>query len=156
MVGVGVGVVVAGGVGCAGGVVVVVMVAGGVAVGCAGGVAVAVVVGVAVVVAVAVGVGVAVGVVVGVGVEMRSQMKAGDKVYIRTVTYHSIGRVVRLTRSWVHLDDASWVADSGRFGAALETGELSEVERTPGIVRVARGAIVDVYEWRHSLPVATR
>ena len=136
------------------------MVAVGVGVGVAVGVVV--VVGVVVWVGVGVAVGVVVGVVVGVGVwvgveiERRSQMKAGDKVYIRTVTYHHVGRVVRLTRSWVYLDDASWVADSGRFGDALETGSLSEVERTPGIVRVARGAIVDVYEWRHSLPVATR
>ena len=119
-------------------------------------VAVGVGVGVAVGVVVVVGVGVEVGVVVVVEIERRSQMKAGDKVYIRTVTYHHVGRVVRLTRSWVYLDDASWVADSGRFGDALETGSLSEVERTPGIVRVARGAIVDVFEWRHSLPVETR
>jgi hypothetical protein len=83
-------------------------------------------------------------------------VRKGESVFIRSVTYHYVGRVSRITRSWVYLEDASWVADSGRFGAALATGSLSEVERMPGVVRVARGAIVDVSEWRHALPVETR
>lgn len=83
-------------------------------------------------------------------------MRRGESIFLRSVTYHYVGRVSRVTRSWVYLDDASWVADSGRFGAALANGTIAEAERMPGTVRVARGAIVDVSEWRHPLPVETR
>jgi hypothetical protein len=88
--------------------------------------------------------------------EIGETMKKNDGVFIRTITFHYVGRVVRLTRSWVELEDASWVAESGRFGAALLNGTLEEVERIPGRVSVARGCIVDVTEWSHALPVVTR
>lgn len=80
----------------------------------------------------------------------------GKGVFIRTVTMHYVGRVERITRSWIFLTDASWVAESGRFGHALATGTLSEVERMPGLVRVSRGGIIDVAEWSHKLPVPTK
>jgi hypothetical protein len=76
----------------------------------------------------------------------------GESVFIRTATYHQTGRVVGVSKLFVFLEDAAWVADSGRFSDALRTGMLSEVEPAEGIVRVALGSIVDVYEWRHPLP----
>ena len=76
----------------------------------------------------------------------------GASVFIRTVTFHYTGRVTSLTPEWIHLDDAAWIADSGRFSAALATGTLSEVEPYPGPVSIARGAIVDVAPWPHALP----
>lgn len=83
-------------------------------------------------------------------------MKKGDGVFIRSVTFHYVGRVERVTRSWIYLSDASWVAESGRFSEALSHGALNEVERMPGIVSIARGAIVDVADWTHALPVDTK
>jgi hypothetical protein len=80
----------------------------------------------------------------------------GEAVYVRTVTYHYTGRISRVTPGEVVLTDAAWVADSGRWAAALATGSLSEVEPYPeGEVAISRGAIVDVCRWAHALPRTT-
>lgn len=87
---------------------------------------------------------------------MNKLFAKGASVFIRTVTLNYVGRIAGVTKSWIYLDDASWIADSGRFSAALATGVLSEVERMPGVIAVSRGAIVDVSTWTHSLPVNTK
>jgi len=78
----------------------------------------------------------------------------GKSVFIRTVTSYYTGRVVRATRSYFVLDQAAWIASTGRFADAMKTGDFSEVEPYPDgcLVRVARGAIVDVTDWPHPLP----
>jgi hypothetical protein len=76
----------------------------------------------------------------------------GKNVFVRTVTYHYTGRLTTLTPDMLVLDDAAWIADSGRWAGALKTGELSEVEPYPGRCLVARAAIVDVSEWGLILP----
>ncbi len=80
--------------------------------------------------------------------------KVGDAVFIRTVTYHYIGKIVGVYANEITLIDATWVADSGRWSAALKTGTLSEVEPFPDgdVVVISRGTIVDVSPWRHALP----
>jgi len=50
------------------------------------------------------------------------------------------------------LTDAAWIADSGRFMQAIETGELGEVEPVTVPVRVNIASIIDVYHWKHPLP----
>lgn len=84
----------------------------------------------------------------------------GKNVFIRTVSMHQIGRVRRVTRSWIDLESGLWVADSWRFGRALAEGAsaLVEVEVIPGDGRitVSRGAVVDVYAWNHPLPTQTK
>lgn len=76
----------------------------------------------------------------------------GEKVYLRTVTYHLTGRVVAIKGKFITLEDAAWIADSGRFQQAINKGTLSEVEPVDGPVRVNSESIVDAYEWRHELP----
>lgn len=83
-------------------------------------------------------------------------MKKNSPVFIRTVTNFYTGRVVSLTKSWIVLEDVSWIADTGRFSTFLERGVPNEAERMPGRVHVSRASIVDVSEWRHALPVATK
>lgn len=74
-------------------------------------------------------------------------------VFIRTVTMHYTGRLVEVGPSELVLEDAAWVADSGRFGAALASGDLKEVEPFPaGRVVIGRGAVVDCVAWPHDLP----
>lgn len=82
--------------------------------------------------------------------------QVGSKVFIRTVTYHHVGEVVGVEDGWLVLDNASWVADSGRFGAAL-AGEkpLSEVEYV-GECSVNVSTIVDVFPWLHDLPAESK
>jgi hypothetical protein len=84
----------------------------------------------------------------------------GKNVFIRTVTYHYTGRLVSLDPSWITLEDAAWIADTGvRLAEALVTGikDLSEVEPyPPGPVYIATGAVVDICEWHAELPRAQK
>jgi hypothetical protein len=103
--------------------------------------------------AVAVGVGVGVAVVVLTGSQRRNaMMEAGQSVIVRTVTYHYTGRIAEVTDRWITLDDAAWIADSGRWADALRDGTLSEVEPYPGQVMISTGAVVDISPWLHPLP----
>jgi hypothetical protein len=77
--------------------------------------------------------------------------KAGEKLFIRTVTYHQVGEIEAVEDDFLRLKDASWVADSGRFHTALETGALNEVEYV-GAAIVNLGTIVDAFPWEHDLP----
>jgi hypothetical protein len=76
----------------------------------------------------------------------------GKSVFVRAVTFHYTGKVVSIADGFLTLSDAAWIADSGRFGAALEKGDLNEVEPYPNIVDISIGAIVDISEWKHALP----
>ncbi len=81
----------------------------------------------------------------------------GGSYFIRTVTMHLTGRLVAVFGGELVLEDAAWVADSGRWHKALKDGTLSEVEPFPnGKVIVGRGAIVDVCSWHHDLPRAAK
>ena len=80
----------------------------------------------------------------------------GNSWFFRTVTYHIVGRVVRkLPGSYVVLEDASWVADSGRFMDAIKNGTLSEVEPV-GQWCVNLDTVTDFGPWRHPLPTAQK
>jgi hypothetical protein len=80
----------------------------------------------------------------------------GKKVLVRTVTHYYTGLLAGVTGGddgvWLHLADAAWIADTGRFHTALATGTLSEVEPYPADCWVSAGAVVDVCEWAHELP----
>lgn len=78
--------------------------------------------------------------------------EVGKAYLIRTVTMHYTGRVVEVTDSDVVLEEAAWIADTGRYSNSLAEGTLSEVEPYPGRVSVCRGAMVDFAEWKHQLP----
>ena len=82
----------------------------------------------------------------------KHSFELGKCYFVRTVTYHYTGRLVSVTESDLVLDEAAWIADSGRFSNAIATGSLSEVEPYPGKVILSRGAIVDACEWNHMLP----
>ena len=68
--------------------------------------------------------------------------KAGDNVIIRTVTYHYTGQIEAIDGDTIALTDAAWIADSGRWSSALQTGHLSVVEPYPHSVEVARAAVL--------------
>ena len=75
----------------------------------------------------------------------------GGSIFIRTVTNYYTGRVVGLVDGFVQLADAAWIADTGRFSTAIETGEFNEVEPLTTCY-VSRASIVDVVPWLHPLP----
>lgn len=81
-----------------------------------------------------------------------SILQLGTCYYVRTVTNHFTGRLIKFDDNFMVFEDACWIADSGRWADALKTGKLSEVEPYPGNVIVFRGAGCDMSEWLHDLP----
>ena len=73
--------------------------------------------------------------------------KLGANYFIRTVTHHHTGRLVEVTLTELVLEDAAWIADSGRFSNALKSCDFLEVEPFPsGRVIVGRAAMIDAVE----------
>ncbi len=63
---------------------------------------------------------------------------------IRTVTMIDIGRIVDVTAQEIVLEDAAWVADTGRFSDALKSCNFNEVEPFPdGRVIINRASVID-------------
>lgn len=79
-------------------------------------------------------------------------LQVGNSVLVRTVTHYYTGRIREFNAESILLEDAAWIADTGRWSQALETGALSEVEPFLDAVLVFRGAGVDVTHWKHPLP----
>jgi len=75
----------------------------------------------------------------------------GKCFFFRTVTYHMVGRVTRLIGRMVELENASWVADAGRFMNAIKDGVLKEVEPV-GQWFVNLDTVTDFGPWLHDLP----
>lgn len=73
-----------------------------------------------------------------------SAWEIGANYLIRTVTMVDTGRLVAVTAQELVLEDAAWIADTGRFADAVEKAEFGEVEPFPaGRVILGRGAIID-------------
>jgi hypothetical protein len=70
------------------------------------------------------------------------------KIYlIRTVTMIDTGKLVAFNTYELVLEDAAWIADTGRFADAVKKAEFNEVEPFPaGRVIIGRGAIIDAVE----------
>lgn len=70
--------------------------------------------------------------------------KIGGNYLIRTVTHIQTGRLVLASEKELVLEDAAWIADTGRFSDSLKSCEFNEVEPFPeGQVIVGRGAVID-------------
>lgn len=86
--------------------------------------------------------------------------KIGKNYLIVTVTRIYVGRLVEVYKNELVLEDASWVADTGRFSAALkngiETQTSSEIELFNTPVIIGRGSLVDACEYMHDLPTKTK
>ena len=79
------------------------------------------------------------------------QDMVGEKYFFRTVTYHLTGRVKKIIGSILELENAAWIADSGRFMQAIKNGELKEVEPV-GQAYVNINSVTDFFPWKHKLP----
>ena len=80
--------------------------------------------------------------------------KVGSNYFIRTVTHHFTGKLIKVTKQELVLIDAAWIADDGRFHDAMTKGEFDEIE--PYVsgqeVIIGRGSIIDASTWNHALP----
>ena len=70
------------------------------------------------------------------------------KIYlIRTVTMIDTGRLVAVTPQELVLEDAAWIADTGRFSDAVKKADFGEVEPFPeGRVIIGRGSVIDAVQ----------
>ena len=75
----------------------------------------------------------------------------GKKVFIRTVTYHLVGKIEKIVGNFFVLSGAAWIADSGRFSNAIKEGKLNEIEPV-GDAMVNINSITDLFPWKHELP----
>ena len=82
----------------------------------------------------------------------KSAFELGKKYFIRTATYHVVGQLNEIYQKELVLTSASWIADSGRFNAALVSGIFEEIEPFVNDVIVSRGGMIDATEWTHELP----
>jgi len=87
-------------------------------------------------------------------IEVSHPYEIGKNYFIRTVTHHLVGRLIKVTSKELVLEEASWIADDGRFHDALKNGIFNEIEPFPQdlSVIVGRGSLIDCVIWRHSLP----
>ena len=68
----------------------------------------------------------------------------GQIYLIRTVTMIDTGRLVAVGKHELVLEDAAWIADTGRFADAVASAEFGEVEPFPdGRVIIGRGSVID-------------
>jgi hypothetical protein len=85
--------------------------------------------------------------------------EVGKTYLLRGVTMYQIGTVVGITPTELLLSPAAWVADTGRFNAALKSGVLAEVEPYPTETLPAgvnRGALSDWCTWPHGVPTEVK
>lgn len=76
--------------------------------------------------------------------------EVGKHYVLRTVTMIDVGKLVGVTDQELVLENASWVADTGRWNEFLSKGTYSESEPFPdGRVIVGRSAIIDAVVWKH-------
>jgi hypothetical protein len=76
-----------------------------------------------------------------------SPYEIGKNYLIRTVTMIDTGRLVAVTPQELVLEDAAWIADTGRFSDSLATCNFNEVEPYPAVrVIIGRGTVVEALQ----------
>ena len=75
----------------------------------------------------------------------------GKTYFFRTVTYHTVGRVVSIYNNFVKLESASFIPDTPRFMNFIKDGNLDEVEPV-GTCWVNIDSVTDFFPWSHDLP----
>jgi hypothetical protein len=90
--------------------------------------------------------------------EYNAMMGRGAVLFIRTVTYHYVGRILDMDESFLLLECASWVASAEvRHGSLLANGLTQQTElEYIGSLYLNRSAIVDMTPWRHPLPTESQ
>ena len=77
----------------------------------------------------------------------------GEKVFFRTVTYHACGEVKKIVGRFVHLKNASWIADTGRFMNFIKDGVQTNSEVEPvGEMFLNMDTVVDMFIVNWKMP----
>lgn len=77
----------------------------------------------------------------------------GKSYLLRTITMVDVGRVTKICGKFIIMEDASWIADTGRFFECLRKSDVFiEVEPFAHPIMVNTDAIVDATLWPYQLP----
>ena len=78
----------------------------------------------------------------------------GQPYMIRTVTMIYTGKLIKASNNELVLTNACWIADTGRWTQACETGSFDEVEPYPrdAEVIINRDSIIDLFKINFKLP----
>ena len=81
-------------------------------------------------------------------VEDNPYMEIGKSYFIRTVTHYFTGRLIWVGEKELVLEEAAWIADTGRFNEFMAGKTVNEVEPFPkdSQVIIGRGSIIDMSE----------
>ena len=77
----------------------------------------------------------------------------GKKMFFRTVTVYTLGKVKKQIGNFLVIEKGSWIADTKRFHDFIKDGVTSSVEVEPfGECLLNINSIVDAFYWKHDLP----
>ena len=77
--------------------------------------------------------------------------KIGKNYFLRTVTHYYTGKLKAIYSDCFVLEEAAWIADTGRVFDFLRDGKVNEVEPFVSDIIVPKGSLVDMTEWTHKL-----
>ena len=76
-------------------------------------------------------------------------IKIGDNVFVRSLTDHYVGKLIALYPHVAVLDNAAWIADSGRLAEFVAKGKTDEMEVEP--VGLIAHHWQGIMPWKHKL-----
>jgi hypothetical protein len=76
----------------------------------------------------------------------------GKNYFIQTVTLYFTGKLMAITDKFIVLSSAAWIADTGRFTQAIDSGNFDEIEIYKNPIIIPIGAIVVATEINFGLP----
>ena len=79
-------------------------------------------------------------------------VEIGKAYLFRTVTHIEVGRVISMDGDFITIEDASWIADTGRYHDCLTKGVFNEVEPYPSTSTLNSGSFINFAPWDHALP----
>lgn len=84
--------------------------------------------------------------------KLETPFQIGSAYFIRTVTYFATGRVKAIVGQFLVLEEAAWIADTGRFSDAMAKGIMSEVEPVNVDMFINISSITDAFPFGFKLP----
>lgn len=83
--------------------------------------------------------------------------EVGKNYLIRTITMIDVGKVTKIVGNFIIMDNASWIADTGRWYECLKRPDVFiEVEPFTHPLIVNTQSIIDATLWPYSLPTEAK
>ena len=81
-------------------------------------------------------------------------LQVGEAFLFRSVTHIELGRITKVDGEFVFIEEASWIAETGRYSDTFKIGpsNLGEVEPYPIGTWVNVEACTNIVPWPHDLP----